>query len=310
MEEKKKKERESIEQHAGSWLGPPIEPKAGNERLEPLVHAFPFINRTGPRAEHREFMSVLNVVGAETIGLHPYLRRDSNALFTNKDAKKAKIISMVLLAVYYLMGAVFIALAVFNNLSSQKALLIIGIVIVYLSSLAFSLFRLIKSTLYLERSGWVFLREEMWQDDKSKGNAAWTNDPGARLQKLDPTLHFRRWDEDQMVPKWEETVNGYKRGWLADLRTGVLVKTVVSEEPDAMMVLGIHGSGVTYMLLKRSKESNGIARRVGMASLPPFTLASTKKVGSMRIGAYEDDGPKKKSFWKSFSLRGIFDLFL
>ncbi|THU94677.1 hypothetical protein K435DRAFT_839793 [Dendrothele bispora CBS 962.96] len=335
MEEKKKMERKGyIKRRAGDWLGPPIEPKAGSERLEPLVHAFPVLVpckegkkeekandskrkplvhaspvlvpcKEGEKEEKannskREFMSVLNVVGAETIGLHPYLRRDSNALFTNKDAKKAKIISMVLLAVFYLTGAAFIVAAVVTGLPSQTTLLIIGIIIVYLSSLAFSLFRLIKSTLYLERSGWVFLREEKWPDDRSKGNAPWTNDPEVKFRTLDPTLHFTRWDEDQMVPKWEETANGYKRGWLADLRTGTLVKTVVSEEPDTMMVLGIHGSGVTYMLLKRSEESNGIARRVGMASLPPFTLAFTKKVGSMRIRAYEDDEPEKESPWKRF----------
>ncbi|EEB94394.1 hypothetical protein MPER_06797, partial [Moniliophthora perniciosa FA553] len=75
---------------AGSgWLGPPIEPKAGNERLEPLVHAF----TVGEKDELGRPTAPLNFVGAQTIGIHPYVRRDGDALFNNEDAKRFRVIS-------------------------------------------------------------------------------------------------------------------------------------------------------------------------------------------------------------------------
>jgi hypothetical protein len=50
------------------WLGPPIEPGVGNERLEPCVTAFPI-------------PSALNVLTPYTIKVHHTLKRDSLALF-------------------------------------------------------------------------------------------------------------------------------------------------------------------------------------------------------------------------------------
>ncbi|EEB98486.1 hypothetical protein MPER_01994 [Moniliophthora perniciosa FA553] len=69
------------------WLGPPIEPTAGNERLEPLVSAFPVgsVNKSGKR------FAPLNFVGARTIGLHPGLKRDTRALWRNHTPSKQKL---------------------------------------------------------------------------------------------------------------------------------------------------------------------------------------------------------------------------
>ncbi|THU93633.1 hypothetical protein K435DRAFT_571430, partial [Dendrothele bispora CBS 962.96] len=71
------------------WLGPPIEPRAGSERLEALVTAFPVIGTD----ETGKTTSRLNIVGAETIGLHPSLKRDGKALYRNPALKRKKIIS-------------------------------------------------------------------------------------------------------------------------------------------------------------------------------------------------------------------------
>ncbi|KAK0437770.1 uncharacterized protein EV420DRAFT_1240426, partial [Desarmillaria tabescens] len=64
----------------GSWLGPPIEPVAGNERLEPVVHAFPVgvPDRSGIKTP-------LSIIGSQTIGLRASLERDSFGLYTNED---------------------------------------------------------------------------------------------------------------------------------------------------------------------------------------------------------------------------------
>ncbi|EEB99490.1 hypothetical protein MPER_00825, partial [Moniliophthora perniciosa FA553] len=64
------------------WLGPPIEPRAGNERLEPLVTAFTVSGMDKKGC----VIAPLNIVGAQTIGLHPCLKRDAKALYRNPHA--------------------------------------------------------------------------------------------------------------------------------------------------------------------------------------------------------------------------------
>ena len=61
-----------------SWLGKPIAPKAGNERLEPLVTAFPV--PTG-----------LNFLNPRIVPLKPYLERDENGLEANRTMRGLKV---------------------------------------------------------------------------------------------------------------------------------------------------------------------------------------------------------------------------
>jgi hypothetical protein len=66
------------------WLGPPISPCEGNERLEPLVIAFP-----GPTA--------LNILKPTMVGLRPNLKRDIDGLYRNPELHGLKVeISIVL----------------------------------------------------------------------------------------------------------------------------------------------------------------------------------------------------------------------
>ncbi|KIJ29821.1 hypothetical protein M422DRAFT_146380, partial [Sphaerobolus stellatus SS14] len=62
------------------WLGKPIEPKEGNERLEPLVTSFP----VRIKQKDGKLDPALFFVGPRTIPLHHWLERDSYALF-NRD---------------------------------------------------------------------------------------------------------------------------------------------------------------------------------------------------------------------------------
>jgi len=62
------------------WIGAPISPREGNERLEPIVTAFPISGPTG-----------LNIVGPTTIGLRPCLQRDRNGLYNNNEIRALKV---------------------------------------------------------------------------------------------------------------------------------------------------------------------------------------------------------------------------
>ncbi|KAK7042998.1 hypothetical protein VNI00_008736 [Paramarasmius palmivorus] len=271
------------------WLGPPIEPRAGNERFEPLVTAFTV--RTMDK--NGKPLAPLNIVGAKTIGLHPDLKRDSKALFRNPHVRIVKIVSVTLLLLSW-----FISLPMIFGGLVDPGLMAGGLVLLWTSSIAFNLLRLIVSTMYLERSGWVFLSEGKWNDG-SKGDAAWGSQPEHILGQLDRSLKGRivDWGEEQMAPRWDVPTSRYMRGHLVDLRTGIKVRVVVSKRPNAMVVLGVHGCGVTYMLLNRSDNVNDVAGKVGLANLPPFTLAVTNKCGSVRVGIADFVEPPKPVGW-------------
>ncbi|THU98227.1 hypothetical protein K435DRAFT_777602 [Dendrothele bispora CBS 962.96] len=279
------------------WLGPPVEPKAGQERLEPLVTAFPMVAK--------EETTCLNIVGAENIGLYPSPRRDGKALYRNPALMRMKIISTALLVTSWITGIILLIVAlaqVFQlipqnfqaNPSSNLAQA--GGLLMYLSSIVFVIFRLITGTWHLERNGWVFLSEGRMNDGQ-KGDLAWGSRPELVLGQIDDDLGtLAEWGERQMAPKWDSPTGGMK-GHLVDLRAGIKVRVVVTGRPNSMVVLALHGSGVTYMLLNRPRGVGQVAEKLGMANLPPFTLAITKKGGSVRVGIASESPEKKKGFW-------------
>ncbi|KAK7031040.1 hypothetical protein VNI00_013830 [Paramarasmius palmivorus] len=270
------------------WLGPPIEPRAGNERLEPLASAFTVsgINKGGKP------IAPLNIVGAQTIGLHPALKRDSMALYHNPRLKKTKRVSLSLLFLCWLCGFVMLVFG------SRIYIRVGGIAMIWMSSIVFNGVRLIIGTMYLERSGWVFLSDRK-TNDGSKGDLPWGMEPEKKINQLDRSLdRFIEWGDRQMAPNWDVPAHQYMQGHLVDLRTGVKARVVVSEKPNSMVVLGIHGSGVTYMLLNRSRNIHDVAAKVGLVNLPPFTLAATEKTGSVRVGQGEFTETVEAPPWK------------
>ncbi|EEB93024.1 hypothetical protein MPER_08379, partial [Moniliophthora perniciosa FA553] len=247
---------------------PLIEPKAGNERLEPLVTAF----TVSGMDKNSKTIAPLNLIGTQTIGLHAGVKRDGMALYRNPRLRVLKGVSWMVLVLCWI-----ISLALLLSGLVNPALAAIGLALFWISSIGFNLLRLIIGSMYLERSGWVFLSESMLNDG-SKGDTAWGSDPVEKLRQLDPSIaRLAEWGDRQMVPTWDVPGNRYKRGHLVDLCTGIKVRVVVSQRPNSMVVLGVHGSGITYMLLDRPNNVNEIATKVGMASLPPFTLATTLK---------------------------------
>jgi len=61
-----------------------------------------------------------------------------------------------------------------------------------------------------------------------------------------------------------------------------------------MVVLAVHGTGVTCMLLNRPDGAEKVAEKVGMVNLPPYILAQTEKCGSLRIGVLENEKEKNR----------------
>ncbi|EEB97676.1 hypothetical protein MPER_02961, partial [Moniliophthora perniciosa FA553] len=215
------------------------------------------VNKSGKR------IAPLNFVGAQTIGLHPCLKRDTKALWRNPNARTKKIVSIIILVICWLIGVA---------LAAQPNLIGAGIAIIWISSIGFNIFRLVVGATYLERTGWIFLSEKKWKDG-TKGDAAWGSDPAKVLGNVDPTFtELVDWGDRQMAPTWDVPGDQYMHGHLVDLRTGIKVRVVVSRKPNVMVDLGVHGSGVTYMLLDRPEEVNEFAIRWACPSPPLHSL--------------------------------------
>ncbi|PBK60153.1 hypothetical protein ARMSODRAFT_735322 [Armillaria solidipes] len=252
----------------GSWLGPPIQPLAGNERLEPIVHAFPVRMTDG-----MGIMTPLCIIGSQTVGLRDSLERDPFGLYNNKDMRVLRWLSWWLLILSWVLG--------FKAISTS---LTPFLAVVYISSCAFTIFEMVVGTIYLQRDGWIFLDDNIWGSE-----------PQHRLGMQDPKLaELIEWGDRQLIPNWsqpDDTEKKRAKGTLLDLKNRVMIKVVVSDGPDvasnkpnALIALAIHGSGVTFMLANRTDNPNDIVRKVGMCNVPPYILAQTVRSGTVCIG--------------------------
>lgn len=136
----------------------------------------------------------------------------------------------------------------------------------------------------VQRDGWIFLYHSIWGSE-----------PQRRLGMQDPKLaELVEWGDRQLIPNWSQPDDAEKKraaGTLLDLKNRVMMKVVVSDEPDltlnkpnALIALAIHGSGVTFMLANRTDNPNDIVRKVGMCNVPPYILAQTVRSGTVCIG--------------------------
>ncbi|KAJ7166876.1 hypothetical protein C8R46DRAFT_899297 [Mycena filopes] len=147
------------------WLGKPIDPAAGNERLEPVVTAFPVSSDSDPP---------LTIIAGETLGLRPKpLKRDANGLYNNEEMKGLKRLS--------LWGA--FALVVISTILLGSGSTAVGLILYYVTAILYALVELLVSTMYLEREGWIFLDDLEWGDDLE-----------VKLGEQDPNLRtLTRW---------------------------------------------------------------------------------------------------------------------
>ncbi|KAJ7226715.1 hypothetical protein GGX14DRAFT_347926 [Mycena pura] len=133
-----------------SWLGKPIDPAAGNERLEPVLTAFPVSSMWDPTSD-----PPLTIMAGETLGFRPKpLRRDALGLYTNEEMRGLKFLTI---CVALLMFRVSIYIA-----ASGK--LLAGLITYCITSVLFRAVELLAGTMYLQREGWVFL-DDSWSGD-------------------------------------------------------------------------------------------------------------------------------------------------
>ncbi|KAF7353368.1 hypothetical protein MSAN_01525400 [Mycena sanguinolenta] len=340
---------------AGSWLGKPIDPLPGNERLEPIVTAFPiglsledededddsdsppapvipgpatpaqysaqvpapvgpgasslplssapitprrkFIDRvlfwrrpqlsgtgipvTAASDEKTRPTPPLMIINAQTLTLKATLKRDPKGLYTNKEAMNGfKNVVVVLLAVVTVtLIVVIVVLSITKSAGNDNSLFLGVLIPLYVAIGLYHLLELLVGTMFLQREGWIFLDSADWFG----GVQTVLGHQDSNLKDLD------YWGPRQLAPTWEspppkdqnhpDRFVQTKSGKLVDLRTGVCVDAIVTETPDLVVPLAIHGNGVTCMLLKRRKTKRPTfrAKKVGMANFPTYMLSQTDK---------------------------------
>ncbi|KAJ7034459.1 hypothetical protein C8F04DRAFT_956519 [Mycena alexandri] len=134
------------EDNSVAWLGKPIDPAAGNERLEPVVTAFPVSSDLDPP---------LTIIAGETLGLRKHLKRDASGLYNNEEIKGLKILSWWVAVVLVLISSILVGS---GNLKG-------GLTLYYLTAVIYCIVELLASTMYLDREGWVFLEDSLWGDN-------------------------------------------------------------------------------------------------------------------------------------------------
>ncbi|KAJ7877640.1 hypothetical protein B0H13DRAFT_1631619 [Mycena leptocephala] len=132
-----------------SWLGRPLQPMPGNERLQPIVTALPV---APPSDKISSGCPPLMIIGGEMIGIQTHLRRDWAGLYNNPVVRPIRIVAggILLTALVQLFILLFTP-----NVRAGAA--------IYLSaSVGHAVIELLVSTMFLERKGWIFLRDSTW----------------------------------------------------------------------------------------------------------------------------------------------------
>jgi hypothetical protein len=114
---------------------------------------------------------------------------------------------------------------------------------------------------------------------------SWLGHRDSRLCKIDEWGH-----KHQLTPKWHYP-NRAKMVTLVDLDHNVSVEGffVHSERINALVLLAIHGSGVTCMALERAHLPNVPAVKVGMVNMPPYVRLQGEQTSSVHVGRPQND---------------------
>ncbi|KAJ7030771.1 hypothetical protein C8F04DRAFT_1365292 [Mycena alexandri] len=258
-----------------SWLGKPIHPALGNERLEPLVTAFPvsgYFTAVWKKKEKTSPVPVpekpdskprvpnppLTMLAQKTIGLRPTpLKRDKDGLYTNEEMKGLKILAH-------------------PN---------VGIGLYWLTSVLYCILELLVGTMYLERDGWAWLEDADWsanlerslgkQDSHLRSLVHW----GYYILQVESGINnlFPNGSRPQDENRSQQNL------WIFGTKSEVIAVA----RPNAMIPLAVHGSGVTCMLLYRPWDHEDApsftGTKVGMCNIPPYALEQTIKTGTVCV---------------------------
>lgn len=254
------------------WWGKPITPKEGSERLEALVTAIPVCLRKG---FDKPAQPALSIIGPKSIALEHWLLRDSAGLYRNPEMKSLKRWALW----SYFFSVIIGFLCMWGSILA-------GIALIWLASEAYVILELLVGTMFVEKDTWVVM------EDHITGGY----DPYRWLQSQDPTFDdASEWGPRQLIPQWDRaqlcpsppgSLPHPYAATLIDLQTGVLTRVAVTSRPNNMVILAVHGSGITCMLLDRDdkKVASTVAVKVGMANLPPFILAQAEESGTIYVG--------------------------
>jgi hypothetical protein len=271
------------------WLGKPLEPRVGNERLEPLVIAFPV------SLPHHDMHArpALSVIGPQNIPMRDMMRRDSAGLYTHKALRSVKRMALIIAAIFVIIGIIVfgvnVTVIIFPSTStSPVGGFTAAIVIWYLTFTLYAIFELLVGTIFIVRKGWVVLEDSVWGSD-----------PSCALKQVDRDLGLRLtvWGEQQLAPNWDTTppdsgMVQTRSVTLFDTEGEVAVKANVAGRVNDLIILAVHGNGLSCMLLDRPVEAARVrfmASKVGMANLPPYALYQTTTSGTVYVGDYPQD---------------------
>jgi hypothetical protein len=143
----------------------------GNERLEPIVTALPV---APPSDKTSSGCPPLMIIGGEMIGIQTHLRRDWAGLYNNPVVRPIRIVAGGIL----ITGFVLFFILVFFNIRA-------GLAIHLSASVGHAVIELLVSTMFLERKGWIFLRDSTWGGEIEETQKK-LRDLDSNLQKLKP----------------------------------------------------------------------------------------------------------------------------
>jgi len=253
------------------WLGKPLTPKEGNERLEPRVTAFPV---SLPHVD-KHARPALCVIGPEHVPLLHKMRRDSAGLHTQEKMHPVRLLGRIGLAVFLLIA---VAAGFGAGLSA-------AIGVAYLAFILYAILELLVGTIFVVRDGWVVLEHSVFGSD-----------PQNALLRVDQDLglNLTTWGQPQLAPDWDTAPPNSNlaltRGiTLFDLSCEVAVKAKVMGDVNDLIILAIHGNGLSCMLLDRPVRGARVrlmASKVGMTNLPPYVLCQSRSSGTVYVGDY------------------------
>jgi hypothetical protein len=273
------------------WLGKPILPKEGSERLDPMVTAFPV------SLPHRDkhYQPALCVIKPEHIVVQHKMRRDSAGLHTQEAMHPVRRVARIIAAVLVLIAVVV------GFIGGGST---VGFGLVYMTSILYAILELLVGTMFIVRKEWIVLEDSVWGSD-----------PRHALKRIDRDLgrNLTVWGEQQLAPNWDTTPpksgTEQTRGiTLFDASCQVAVKAKVMGNVNDLIILAIHGNGFSCMLLDRpvlGAKVRIMASKVGMTNLPPYVLCQSSASGTVYVGDYPNPKPNGEvqvvSYQKEFS---------
>jgi len=263
------------------WLGKPIAPKEGSERLESIVTAFPV------SLPHRDgqYKPALCVIKPEHVVVQHMMSRDSAGLHTQEAMHPVRLAARIIAV-----GLILLAIIIGSAGGGFKA----GLILAYITFILYAILELLVGTMFIVREGWFVLEDSVWNSDPSDELACIDEDLGRNLST---------WGENQLAPNWDSAPPNSGTGQtrsitLFDASCKVAVKAKVMGNVNDLIVLAIHGNGVSCMLLDRPvlrAKVRIMASKVGMTNLPPYVLRQSLASGTVYVGDYPNPRPNEEA---------------